>query len=246
MHRLGALLEFVTPATVLDCVLNRGWGRKPDPWLDEVHRSDFRIRRSTLGPFVARRLFPPAESQGDYWPPSMDYALQAIRKHAAQIAQLRFEFWKVIETAEREYAPTNDRAVSLTESARRWMPDWFIPLTEQPAPSAVPEDDFLDRWSEEELRELHNGIWAFAEDVKDMVARKTVPDLGSFDHYMRRWHRSWLRTIRGMLHDLDDIGEDNALSEPSDWPTSTTAVQVMADRLARVAEARYRLRSPIK
>ncbi|MEM7522463.1 MAG: hypothetical protein AAF360_01625 [Pseudomonadota bacterium] len=125
---LAAALEFVSPATVLDVALSRGWGSlRRRERRDEISPNDFHIRRSTLGPELANGLFPKVECQSSAWPPSAEAVGELqVRIRGAQ-AQFSAEFRALIDNFKDEAGLVGGRTKHelMLEIAEKTMPEWF-------------------------------------------------------------------------------------------------------------------------
>ena len=74
VEQLAENLEHISPATILDSILSRSWG-VPRDLRPDIKRADFYVRRLSLGPDLARFVFPNVECQGNVWP--LSYAARS-------------------------------------------------------------------------------------------------------------------------------------------------------------------------
>ncbi|MGR3563234.1 MAG: hypothetical protein ACU0FH_08920 [Heliomarina sp.] len=223
--KLAGALELVSPATIIDSLLNRHWGKAdrphPEIW---IPRSDFRIRAESFGPSISQQLFPGLETQDGFWPPSDAHELQTIRLRVGHIMLLRFEFWSVInlfcgsddessETAQG-FARYGDY---LKECAEDKMPEWFKPVAEGVVPELVPMKGHVgEYWDLDMLTDLKESLLSFFDELEKQ---------DMFDDDFRVWKTAWLRTVERLKHDYNPhIGHN-------EWPTGLTAVELLGERL---------------
>ena len=103
---LAALMERISPATVLDKILSRQWGKARGSTFQEHPKSDFCIPVSTVPRAYASKLFPEAERQRGYWPRSSDFAGDELAGRKREISAFKFELKSALQTLARAYPET--------------------------------------------------------------------------------------------------------------------------------------------
>lgn len=126
IKELAKNLEQVTPATILDSMLSRHWGA-PSDHRSDIKRADFHIRRGSLGPDLANRVFPNVECQGNVWPLSVAARRSLDDRGRANYMQLLNEI-AVMVTGGVSLGPIDKlmgARTQLQEIAEASFPSWF-------------------------------------------------------------------------------------------------------------------------
>lgn len=224
VFELAGCLEFITPATILDAILSRGWAaRKSGASEYRIQSRDFRVRRGTLGPALADCLFPARESQDGFWPHSLEHRFSASLRDAIIESSLPHEFRKFL------YAATlaEEKMKEARSIAKRTLPDWFYR-------SAFDEESVLDQifadtppwlktedhealksaasmmgvWPVRYKLELRSGVAAFFREVMEFVDGDE-----DMETQVRYFGREWLRLTERLLSEAvpDEFGEGDQL-----------------------------------
>ena len=99
ISELAECVGSVDPATVLDSILSRQWGRAEQEREEYGGKADFCVNFKSFGRSFADRLFPERERQYGYWPQDTDYmkAYEFVRRGIA--LQIHRAVWGVINDA---------------------------------------------------------------------------------------------------------------------------------------------------
>lgn len=224
VFKLAGCLEFITPATILDAILSRGWAaRDRDALEHRIRLQDFRIRRGTLGPALADRLFPERESQEGFWPQSLEHRFSASLRDAIIESSLPHEFRKFLAAATQ----FEDGMKEARKIAKRTLPEWFYR-------SAFEGESILDQifgenpewlkteqlealksvasmmgvWPMRYKIELKRGVAAFFEEAMSVAAKH-----GYLSTEIRYFGREWNRLTERLIAEAvpDEFGEDDEL-----------------------------------
>ncbi len=214
-YEVAGALELISPATILDVVLNRGWGREQSPILSPVDRCDFRLRCGTFGPELGETLFPLTESQWGFWPASDDYMEQSLRQQSARMLLLRFEFWGLMDAASDAKKPSEKKAgEELLELAREIMPPWFKPVDEYPKPNLLESCITFDVEHIGKIGELAEAFELFKERSANHPNSEQL----------RLFHKHWDRALQQMSEDTDD----------SEWTREDELLDRLQERLTKI------------
>ncbi|MEM7291937.1 MAG: acetoacetate decarboxylase family protein [Pseudomonadota bacterium] len=136
---LGLDFGAVAPATLLDTMLSRQWGRH-EFRRAESNKADFGVGIYALGSRLKDSLFPSSERQGKFWPLSGDEQVAAEHKRRGIAWQLWNNVQELIETATLEYDP------QYTEKANKLLPEWFSYHRHRMMQGEDPDDWAATKW----------------------------------------------------------------------------------------------------
>ena len=233
IFRLAGSLEMVSPATILDSILSRGWASKRHAgYMQRTKNQDFRIRRNTLGPELADVLFPERESQDGYWPLSTEHAFSASLRDAMMENSLPYQFRRFLDFAKLE--DEDQELPDFKEIARRTLPEWFFvsaferrPLIDQLVNTDTLREitgplsmdmlaekvgqiksglGLLGVWPKQYKIDLHNGIQAFFDELaRGANPNSTMPDQAVL--FGREWSRVTGQLVAEAVPDAFDTTE---------------------------------------
>ncbi|MGI9510601.1 MAG: hypothetical protein ACR2QJ_14770, partial [Geminicoccaceae bacterium] len=177
-YRISELAECVgsvDPATVLDSMLSRQWGRAEHERAEYGGKADFCVNCKTFGRSFADRLFPEREQQYGYWPQDSDYkkAYEFIRHGIA--LQLHRAVWGAINDAGpgRGFGKAYEEAFE-KESGQKFKKDYQEQLKKAAERKADEADkEKLRKVYEEKLKKACEE--KFKEEYKK-EATKFLPD----------------------------------------------------------------------
>lgn len=162
---LGKFMGQVSPATILDSILSRQWGR-PEADRDGSPCADFVVHVESLGPIVDDQIFLRHERRGEYWPQSADDCLDTENKRKGFAWQLWDDVWTLVRQGDHEgYSVTRkpEDPETYLAKATQCLPDWFGPELK-----TKPSD-----WNSEEWKEISQGLG----------------ELVGWSHYKVDWNR---------------------------------------------------------
>ncbi|MGI9434873.1 MAG: hypothetical protein ACR2Q4_08610 [Geminicoccaceae bacterium] len=164
ISKLATCVGSIDPATVIDSILSRQWGR-PDHRRREFGKSDFCLNGISFGTNFEDSLFPESEQQHHYWPQDSEFqtAYEDIRVGLA--LQIHRGVWVAINEAElkRPAKLSEDRKDSkkdYKDAAKRILPDWFEESVELVDPAA---------WDAKYWSTLADAIKSLISSSRDMV-----------------------------------------------------------------------------
>ncbi|MEM7472978.1 MAG: hypothetical protein AAF340_16645 [Pseudomonadota bacterium] len=88
---IAGRIERISPATVIDKVLSRQWGKTENSSFYDTPYADFCVPVHTVPQADAHVLFPPIERQGDYWPQSDDYLAEEDERWRGETNAFKYE-----------------------------------------------------------------------------------------------------------------------------------------------------------
>jgi hypothetical protein len=130
---LAVDLGRIDPATVLDSIISRQWGR-PATARDRFDKPDFAVHIEALGPGLRERIFPQDERQGVYWPRSRDFRSTMDQERQGMAYQCWDQVWTLIRLgaqtdpeyqvwAEGLFPPSFGPKLRRTERPGQWTPN---------------------------------------------------------------------------------------------------------------------------
>ncbi len=260
--QLAGSLELVTPATIMDSLLSRGWAAKKHRRAsNQATVQDFRVRRNTLGPQLAETLFPERECQEGYWPRSDEYWFSARLRDAMAETSLPHQFRKFVSAATVEDANGMSHASNV---AQETLPDWFYELSfgrktlvdqvfegtifsseDNLDPKDFPKElegvksamSLLGLWPTKFKRDLHNGMNEFFEKLREgMGPSESLPD--EVEYFGREWSRLTAELVEESVPDGFEDNTDfsfNYLLEAADLKSDAPSPGWLHVRLGQLA-----------
>lgn len=206
---LGKYLGQVSPATILDSILSRQWGR-PEAKRTDSPSADFVVHVESLGPTVDDDIFLRHERNGDFWPLSSDERNDVENKRKGLAWQLWDDVWSLVQQGDKEgYSNEKTPADPDTymEKAKECLPDWFGPeLSKKPS-----------EWTSEEWKSISTGLQMLVD----------------WSHYKVDWNRI-IRNLdrwRGIASDMSEqLGINHRPDAAGDWQPPNVA-DVLEQRL---------------
>ena len=170
VRELATNLEHVTPATVLDSMLSRGWGlphwRRPD-----IKPADFHVRRGALGPDLTSKVFPRVECQGEAWPLSFALRKAIDDRGRANYRQLLTEVAALVAGGS-SLGPIDKLfgvRSQLQQIAEDSFPSWFHTDLFQETGSISASSNHWGYIKAEEMVQLLNGIEVFFRNLEEKI-----------------------------------------------------------------------------
>ncbi|MFT5045983.1 MAG: hypothetical protein ACI8UP_002961 [Porticoccaceae bacterium] len=197
---LGKYFGQVSPATVLDSILSRQWGR-PEPHRSDSPCADFVVHVESLGPFADDVLFFRHERRGKYWPQSADDRKDAENKRKGLAWQLWDDVWALVEQADLDWEARADKSKPtdpdmFMNKARECLPECFGPeLTKKPNKWTMLEWQsialglkslyvwHLDYTKHTQIKSDLKKWWDVAADMYEQLRHNDTPDTAGRESY---------------------------------------------------------------
>ncbi len=164
-RQVGKDIGRVSPATILDSILSRQWGR-PSHRRERWQKADFGVNVETLGPMMhggelrpgaamgdgTGWVFPDSERHGQFWPQAADYRAAHENRRKGLAWQFWDDVWRLIGSGDYH------------AMAREILPRWFHP----------PLDKKPGDWQGDEWREIARGLKTLVDQSHQKVDWETV------------------------------------------------------------------------
>jgi hypothetical protein len=164
---LAVDLGRIDPATVLDSIISRQWGR-PATAREPFEKHDFALNIDALGPALRDRIFPQDERQGAFWPRSRDFKVARDHERQGLAWQLWDQVWMLVKLGV-------NRAPDYQARAQMHLPSWFGPKIRRPA---KPAD-----WKPKQWQQVAAGLATLIAESDGQVDWRTV--ISPLDHWRK-------------------------------------------------------------
>ncbi|MEM6407175.1 MAG: hypothetical protein AAF700_02025 [Pseudomonadota bacterium] len=155
---IAARIERISPATVLDKVLSRQWGKTKNSTFYATRYADFCLPVHTVPHDDAHALFPPIERQGQYWPQSDDYLEQENKRWRGETNAFKYELQASLRLL----------SMAFPQSVADNMPD--VVYIDEPSDIFTYLADVLNAWLDDDQPK-----------IKEELVQRSISGIGGKD-----------------------------------------------------------------